>query len=235
MVGGHRHGFRELQAVYEAAVDAGVGSCTVAMPDSLKPLAGELADAVWLPSTASGSIARPAAAAVLEQARLADAVIIGPNLSQNAETTLMAETVLREVSKPIIFVEDGLRLFNGQHKGLVVASMTEVFSLADRLQIVLNLNTSDRMRRAAIVSQMAAALPGVDLVVLDHDIIVDSGDQVSLTALPSPTEAGAAGVLATFWTQHPTKHFEVLSTAAFVIKRSQETGQGIAGVLDNFS
>jgi NAD(P)H-hydrate epimerase len=96
----------------EAAVAAGIGLVTVAVPQSLHAAAqARLAEPVTLATeeTDRGTISHRALPALLEQARQARALAIGPGLGRHAETVELVLALLEGSAAPRVVDADGLQ------------------------------------------------------------------------------------------------------------------------------
>jgi NAD(P)H-hydrate epimerase len=106
-----------------AAYRSGAGLVTVATPKNVQPmLAGQLAEATWLPLPADdGWIAGTAAKIVKTNLERATALLIGPGLGREETTAEFLAKVLKEKLPPLVIDADGLKLLAGikdWHKNL---------------------------------------------------------------------------------------------------------------------
>jgi len=95
----------------EGALRCGAGLVTVAIPRSLNPiLEMKLTEAMSLPlpETKSGSLSSAAASIVLEKAKKADVLVIGPGLSQTAQVKKCVRQILLNACIPVVLDADGL-------------------------------------------------------------------------------------------------------------------------------
>ena len=99
-----------------AALRAGVGLCTIAVPRSQQPVVAASAPEYMtaaLPETAGGSLSREARERVLELASGMDAIALGPGLSLDPESQDLARTLVHEVPKPMVVDADALSALAG--------------------------------------------------------------------------------------------------------------------------
>ena len=229
-IGGQRNQFSLLQAVYQLAEAAGIGECQAAMPDSLRRLVGPAEFARLLPASASGSLGKAALGELLAIAPDFDALIIGMNLTTNAETGVMIESLITRLEMPVVVTEEaiGILKFNpalitGNPQALVVTTMAGLFALANHHSMPIAIKP-----QAGVVAKMEILQQLVDIskcayVVCDGEVLVAAEGQMSLTPLDhslSNLPAAPIGVAATFWTQHRAKPFTALTTAAFVLAQA---------------
>ena len=116
----------------EAALRAGAGLVTLAIPKNLNPiLEGLLPEVMTLPlsETAAGSLSVSATAAILEFAEKTKSVLtIGPGISQHPETVALVHELIREHRKHKL----GLRMVIDADGLNAIAKTPEIMSLLDR-------------------------------------------------------------------------------------------------------
>lgn len=95
----------------EAVFRSGTGILILGFPEGLKSIYREIlpeAMTLPLPETQAQTIAKKAEGTILEQAKACDSIVIGPGLSQNAETIHLVWQLAFDIEKPIILDADGL-------------------------------------------------------------------------------------------------------------------------------
>lgn len=100
-----------------AATRSGAGLVTIACPESLNDVLEGLCPEVLtrpMPETPARSLALDAEGALLEFAEGMDAVVLGPGLSQNADSAELARRVASGIALPMIVDADGLNAFAGR-------------------------------------------------------------------------------------------------------------------------
>lgn len=233
IVGGHSHGVALLQGAFQVAEAAGIGALTVLAPDALRPLLGTITEIEFAPSTQSGSLAKASLAHLLELSNYADAVLIGPDLSNNSETAILIENFIDKFPGAIVLADNGLEviaqtpdLFRSRPNALLVLSMQQLFKLAGKLDLPINIRPdSGVLGKVEIVRNFWQVLK-VDLALVGPEIIIKTGDQESATILnhqPASLPATAAGVLSVAYAQNPSSRYEGLTTGAFLIKQAIES------------
>ena len=231
VVGGHRNEFSLVQAVYGIAQAADIGECQAVVPDSLRRAigagGGEPGFVRFAPASASGSLGKAALSEILDLAADFDACLIGANLTNNSETAVMIESLVKQLEQPIIITEETIGilqfspdLITGNPNALVVTTMAGLMALAGhhRLPIAIKPH-SGVVGKIEILAQLVA-ISRCAYVIFDHEVLVAAGGEISLTPLAhglSNWPALATGVSATFFVQHRTKPFAALTTAAFVL------------------
>ena len=99
------------------AMRAGAGLVTLAVPGSLNDILEARCTEVMtapMPETEARTLAAEAAEALLELAGDADAVLVGPGLSQHPATAELARRIAAEVDRPLALDADGLNAFAGR-------------------------------------------------------------------------------------------------------------------------
>lgn len=218
LIGGHRDGFAELQKVYTSLDAAGIAELHLALPNKLSRLVGNLPGVSLVPSTPSGSIARDALATLEHLASQVDAVSLGPDLSNNSETTLTAERLVDEINAAILIPESSVNQLIEQiprwrHRQnmLIFLNQSQLLKLTAKLAVNTNIPLNITLDVLANISEAVSSDLKPSLVIAAHDhLIVADGGRVSLT--PAAVDFG---LMSTFWLQE-NKKYEALTTAAFV-------------------
>lgn len=225
-MGGHKNQFDEVQRLYQLADAAGAGEVQAAMPDSLRPTAGASGFGYYLPATALGSLGRAALGELLQLANDYDGVILGVNLTNNAETGILVESLLRKYHGRLIITAETIEilkfhpeLITNNPNAVVVTNMAGLFALANHRRLPIAIKPHAGVIGKITVIQQLADLGECSYVVSDSEVIVASERQVSLTALKqslSHEPALMTALAATFWVQQPSKTFAGLTSAAWV-------------------
>lgn len=230
IIGGQKNEFSLVQAVYQMAEAAGVGEATAAMPDSLRRLIGETGFARFVPASQSGSLGRAGMGELMHLAEDVDALIIGANLTNNSETGIMIESLIRELDTKIVITEEAIKilkfnpdLITGNPNVLVIATMPGIFELANNHHMPITIRPNGGLIGKLEILEQLISISKCGYVVFDKEIIVASEGDVSVTELKEPLSdfpAAVIGVAATFWIQHPSKPFAALTTAAFILSQA---------------
>lgn len=240
IIGGHKHEFSQIQHIFEIAEASGIGEIRAAMPDSLRRLLPGVDVRFFLPSTQSGSIARSALGELLNIAEDFDAILIGANITNNSETAILVESIVRKVDLPIIITEEaiGILKFNpdlitGNPNLLVVSTMTGIFELANNHHIPMAIKpNSGVVGKMQIIDQLVQ-ISRCQYFVFDQEIIV-AANRYSLTKLEHSVSDNSSipiGIASAFWVQNLGKRFEALTTAAYILSESTlESHKGISDV-----
>lgn len=221
IIGGHRGGFARVQAAYQSALAAGVGSAKVIMPSALRSGIGELPEGLFVPSTPSGSLAKQALGDLLAASREVDTVLLPGDLSANPETIALLEQFISEVTVPLVIAGDVIKSL-GHNPGclarasVLIAGPATFSELARRLKIPAHVQKPDLQKELRLLDalheklQIALVLPSDDRIIVRYDT------QASLTQVDSDVTPLSARC-ATYYLQHPGKPFEALTTAVWQI------------------
>jgi hypothetical protein len=227
IVGGQRHEFSLVQGIFQMAEAAGAGQVQAAMPDSLRPLLGSSGIGHFLPATGSGSLGRAATAELLQLAEDADALVVGANLTNNSETGILVETLIRQVDRSVIITEEAIGilkfhpdLITGNPQALVVTTMNGLFGLANHHHLPLAIRPNSGVLGKLEILHQLSSISKCSYFVFDREVLVSADGQLGLTPMArslSTLPAAAIGLAATFWMQQRPRAFEALMTAAFVL------------------
>jgi NAD(P)H-hydrate epimerase len=102
-----------------AALSAGAGLVTVVCPKSIQATISSIAPELMtegLEETSEGSVALTAIYRLEQLLEGKDAVVVGPGLSQNAETAECVRQLVTKIHQPLVLDADGLNAFD-QHYG----------------------------------------------------------------------------------------------------------------------
>jgi NAD(P)H-hydrate repair Nnr-like enzyme with NAD(P)H-hydrate dehydratase domain len=230
IIGGHRDEFHDVQTVYRLAFAAGIGSCRVILPDSLRKLLSDIPDTSFVPSTNSGSISKLALGEILSYAESHDAIMIGPNLSNNSETAILIESILQKFSGPVIMGNDAVKLLKHQIKlitdrkgSLLVGSMIDFFGIANDLKLPLHIKDGGTINKLEIMKQLQDLMIA-DSLLVGRDMITAADGKLSHTPSVSAMDffTNPCLALAAVWfVQNPNNHFEALTTAAYILKEAR--------------
>ena len=225
LVGGHRDGFSELQKVYQSFEDAQVSECRLALPDKLSKLVGSLEGISLLASNPSGSIARDALSELVFLANESDLVSLGPDLSNNSETTLTMQRLIAETRASVVIPPQSAEQLlpeAGEWKDkenlLLFISHKQLYKLATKFAVNVTIPLNPNPDLVAEIAFAVSKEISPSLVVhYDDTLIIAVDGSASITKAKSNN----VGLLGTFWLQNSTKQYEALTTAAFLINNPE--------------
>ncbi|MGA3150094.1 MAG: hypothetical protein ABSD10_00540 [Candidatus Saccharimonadales bacterium] len=224
IVGGSSHGFATPATAFVAAAKAGIGTARVLLPDSTRKILGtSFAEAIFAPSTPSGSFSRQASAELLENAEWAEGVLLAGDFGRNSETAILLDSFLDKYSGQVTVAQDGLDYFLGPSSKLVNRPNTVLVINLGKLQKLAKnnrpstpvLHSMNLYELVTVLADWTNSCPATFITKHADNLVVASGGKVSTT--PERAESNWQTVLAAYasvWLlQQPQKPFETLSTA----------------------
>lgn len=224
IIGGNLHNFSAPGIAYQAAVEAGIGTVRVLLPEGLRKTIGAVLDnCLYAPMNKSGSFAKPALAEWLDQAVWADGVLLAGDLGRNSETAIVAEQFIKKYSGQLTITQDALDQFRDNPKELFKRPDTTIVASFGQLQKMWPLITSDDRvvqyghslaQNLDIIHATTRSLP-VNVMTKQHnDVIVAVNNRLSTTKNTSEVwRVEIAARAATWWLQNPGQPYEALTTS----------------------
>lgn len=109
IIGGNLHGFAAPAKAFAYASEQGIGYTRIMLPDALRStLHAFWTDAVFCPSTPSGSFAQDSRELILNNALWADGILLPGDLGRNSETAIMLDNILANIKLPVTIIKDAL-------------------------------------------------------------------------------------------------------------------------------
>src|SRR4051812_11652698 len=178
----------------EAAIRAGAGYATVAVPADLEPIfEAKLTEvmSVGCPG-GDGRLGPDSAEAVIEAFEGAAAGILGPGLGRDPGSFALAHEVARAVELPLVIDADGLNAFAGDLDRIAErAAPTVLTPHAGELGRLLG-RSSEEVGEHRLASALEAARASAAIVVLKgDDTIVTDGERFAVNAVSAPALATA--------------------------------------------
>ncbi len=185
----------------EAAMRAGAGYVTVAVPGSLEAIfEGRLVEvmSVGLPDE-HGALGAGALDAVLASAERVQALVLGPGLGRAAATQAFVRELASRAAQPLLLDADGLNAHAGALERLATRSAPTVLTPhGGELARLLDVD-SDAVRGSRLACARAAAERSGSVVVLkgDDTLVADPAGDVAISpgGAPGLATAGTGDVL----------------------------------------
>jgi NAD(P)H-hydrate epimerase len=244
----------------EAVFRSGTGILVLGFPEGLKSIYKEVlpeAMTLELPETPGHTLAKKAEDLILDNVKGCDVVIIGPGLSQNAETTQLIWELVFSIERPIVLDADGITAFA---KGIEVmreheneAFMTEYLTKrpneliitphpgeAAKLCTALKLDKKYTNKyvdehKDEIATILADKLACTVVLKGYHTVIATNTGDAIITRVGGPELATAgsgdvlSGIIGSFVGQNPEKHLEAIATAVFLHAKAGELAKEKVG------
>lgn len=223
LIGGSSHGFAAPAAAFAAATKAGIGSARVALPSSAQKILGSsFAEAIFVPTTPSGSLSRQALAELLESAAWCDGVLLAGDFGRNSETAILLESFVEKYQGQLTVAQDSLDYF--------LASDTKLLERPNSL-FVINLGKLQKLAKnnrpgtpvlhdmslhelVTVLADWTNSTPASFITKHADSLVVASGGKVSTTPQKEESnwQVDLAAYAGVWWLQQPTKNFEALTT-----------------------
>jgi ADP-dependent NAD(P)H-hydrate dehydratase / NAD(P)H-hydrate epimerase len=201
IVGGSRGLTGAVCMSAEAAVRAGAGYATVAVPADLEPIFEvKLTEvmSVGCPS-ADGALGLDAAQPILEACERAAAVVLGGGLGRQEGSLELARSLAPRIRAPLVIDADGLNAHAGRLESLRDRDAAAVLTPhAGELGRLLERSSDEIGAHRLACAREAAQRSGAVVVLKGDDTIVVDGERVAVNALSAPAlaSAGTGDVLA---------------------------------------
>jgi hydroxyethylthiazole kinase-like uncharacterized protein yjeF len=183
-----------------AAIRAGAGYATVAVPADLEPVfeAAEvevMSRGIAGPAGRLGSEGTEALLAAFEKAA---AGVLGPGLGRDEDSLALARAVAPRIEAPLVIDADGLNAFAGRLDRLAARSAPTVLTPhAGELGRLLERDSDEIAARRLAAAKEAAGWSGAVVVLKGDDTIVTDGERIAINAVAAPglATAGSGDVL----------------------------------------
>jgi NAD(P)H-hydrate epimerase len=183
-----------------AAIRAGAGYATVAVPADLEP-AFEAAEVEVMSRGILGPEGRLGTAgvdALLAAFEKAAAGVFGPGLGRDEDSLALARSVVPRIDAPLVVDADGLNAFAGSLSYLAAREAPTVLTPhAGELGRLLKRESSEINDHRLAAAVEAASRSGAVVVLKGDDTIVTDGERVAVNAVAAPAlaTAGSGDVL----------------------------------------
>jgi NAD(P)H-hydrate repair Nnr-like enzyme with NAD(P)H-hydrate dehydratase domain len=119
IIGGNKLGFAGVAEAYSTALDTGVGNVRVLLPDVLKKtIPAAITDAIFAPTTPSGSLAQTALPDMAALGDWATGILMVGDCGRNSETAIVYEQFLEAYQGPLIITRDAVDLLKNNPQRL---------------------------------------------------------------------------------------------------------------------
>ncbi len=200
VVGGSRGLTGAVCLAAEAAIRAGAGYATVAVPADLEAIFEVKLTEVMSRGfgAAEGRLGAGDAGAIAEVAASAAAVVLGPGMGRDGATLALARALAERVEAPLLVDADGLAAYAGDPDALAGrAGPTVLTPHEGELARMLGLESADVAARRLDSVREAAARSGAVVVLKGDDTLVAHGNQLAISrgGAPALATAGTGDVL----------------------------------------
>jgi len=184
----------------EAAIRAGAGYATVAVPAALEDIFEVKLTEVMSRGFegTGGALALTDAKGILEAAQGAAAVVLGPGLGRTDDALALARELAPRIDAPLLIDADGLNALAGQLDAIAGRTHPTVLTPHEgELGRLLERGSAEVAAHRLACAREAAAASAAIVVLKGDDTVVVSGEQVAIKPLSTPglATAGTGDVL----------------------------------------
>jgi len=194
VVGGSRGMTGAVCMASLAAIRAGAGYATAAVPDSLEPIfEAKLTEVMTVGvDSIAGALDVTAAPVILERTARAACVVVGPGLGRSDHAAQLARHLVPRIKCPLLIDADGLNAV-GTSLDLIAGreAPTVITPHAGELSRLLGCESSDVNAHRLASARRAAEASGAVVVLKGDDTLVVEGDRVAVSVDGSPALATA--------------------------------------------
>jgi len=216
-----------------AAIRAGAGYATVAVPADLEPVF-EAAEVEVMSRGIPGPEGRLGTAgvdAVLAAFEKAAAGVFGPGLGRDEDSLALARSVAPRIDAPLVVDADGLNAFAGSLSYLAAREAPTVLTPhAGELGRLLKRESSEINDHRLTAAVEAASRSGAVVVLKGDDTIVTDGERVAINAVAAPAlaTAGSGDVLSGMTAALLARGVEPFAAACAAVIAHARAGQEAA-------
>jgi NAD(P)H-hydrate epimerase len=233
IAGGSRGLTGAVQMSSLAAIRAGAGYATVAVPADL-----ELVYEQWQPEVMSvgcpggdGCLAPASGKAVLRAFERAAAGVLGPGLGRDPGSLELARDVALAIEAPLVIDADGLNAFAGRVGEIAAREAPTVLTPhAGELGRLLGCDSAEVDAHRLSRAREAAAAAGAVVVLKGDDTIVTDGERLAVNALSAPAlaTAGSGDVLSGMTAALLARGLDPFAAACAAVFAHARAGRGAA-------
>ena len=217
-----------------AAIRAGAGYATVAVPADLEPIfeaAQPEVMSVGCPG-GDGCLAPASAKPLLRTFERAAAGVLGPGLGREPGAIELAREVVTAIEAPLVVDADGLNAFAGRLDSIAArAAPTILTPHAGELARLLERPSEEVAAHRLAAAREAAHAAGAVLVLKGDDTIVTDGERLAVNALSAPAlaTAGTGDVLSGIVAALLARGLEPFAAACAAVLAHARAGRDAAG------
>lgn len=233
IAGGSRGLTGAVQMSSRAAIRAGAGYATVAVPADLEPIFEQSQPEVMSVGCPGGDgCFAPASAKILLRAfERAAAGVLGPGLGRDPGAVELAREVAGAIEAPLVIDADGLNAFAGQLGRIAAREAPTVLTPhAGELGRLLGRDSEEIAAHRLACAREAAELAGAVVILKGDDTIVSDGERVAVNAIAAPglAAAGTGDVLSGIVAALLARGLEPFAAAAAAVLAHARAGREAA-------
>jgi ADP-dependent NAD(P)H-hydrate dehydratase / NAD(P)H-hydrate epimerase len=233
IAGGSRGLTGAVKMSSRAAIRAGAGYATVAVPADLEP-AFELGQpevmSVGCPG-GDGCLAPASAKPLLRAFERAAAGVLGPGLGRDPGSIELAREVLGAIGAPLVLDADGLNAFAGELGPIAAREAPTILTPhAGELGRLLDRTSEEISSHRLAAAREAALATGTVVVLKGDDTIVTDGERIAVNAVSAPAlaTAGTGDVLSGIAAAMLARGLEPFAAASAAVLAHARAGRDAA-------
>jgi NAD(P)H-hydrate epimerase len=213
-----------------AAIRAGAGYATVAVPADLEPVF-EAAEVEVMSRGIPGPEGRLGTAgvdALLGAYERAAAGVFGPGLGRDEDSLALARAIVPRIEAPLVVDADGLNAFAGSLSYLAAREAPTILTPhAGELGRLLKRESAEIDAHRLAAAREAASRSGAVVVLKGDDTIVTDGERIAVNALAAPAlaTAGSGDVLSGMTAALLARGLEPFAAACAAVIAPSRAGQ----------
>ena len=225
IIGGNKLGFAGVAEAYSVALNVGVGTIRVLLPDALKKtIPAAITDAVFAPTNPSGSLNKDALTEMNAMSSWADEVLLIGDAGRSSETAILYEQFIEKYQGQLILTRDAIDLVKNSAELLVERPKTVLVTSFAQLQKIFQavyypkvLTFSMQLTNLIEAVHKFTITYPVTIVVLhkDHLVIAHGGEVISQN-WENPMliwRGSVAAKAAAYWLWSPAKPLEAIASS----------------------
>ncbi len=230
VAGGSRGLTGAVQMSSHAAIRAGAGYATVAVPADLEPVYEQGQPEVMSVGCPGGDgcLVPASRKAILRTFERAAAGVLGPGLGRDPGSLELAREVAPEIGAPLVIDADGLNAFAGRLGELAARPAPTILTPhAGELGRLLDRESAEIDAHRLAAAREAAAAANAVVVLKGDDTIVVDGERLAVNALSAPAlaTAGSGDVLSGMTAALLARGLEPFAAAAAAVYAHARAGR----------
>ena len=225
IIGGNKLSFAGVAESYQTSKNIGAGEVRVLLPDVLKKtIPATITDALFAPTTPSGSLARDGLHDMQAMGAWADLVLLSGDAGRNSETALVYDDFIQTYTGKLVITRDAIDLVKNNTALLVdrpdtllVASFAQVQKLFQSVYYPKMLAFSMPLTAAVEALHKFTVTYDITLVVLHKEtLIIAGGGDVTTTEWGNAMTIWrgiTAAQIASYWLWNPGEPLKAATTA----------------------
>ncbi len=227
IIGGNKLGFVAVGDAYTIALDAGVGSVRVLLPDVLrKTIPAAMTDAHFAATNPSGGLSKEASSDMHALGQWANSILLIGDAGRNSETAILYDDFIKDYSGQLTITRDAFDLFKQtldvvveRENTLLVVSFSQLQTLFKNVYYPKILTFSMQLQQLVeALHKFTITYPVTIVSFHQEQLIVAAGGQVVTTLWGNPMaiwKGSVATRAASYLLWTPTKPLEAI-TSSFI-------------------